>query len=423
MGLRLGRLAGAVLWASVVAIALGTGAAHAQDNFKTALAEPVQRPALAQPAEPVRTRFIATIEKPVEIDVKLLRDPNRVIIDMPDVKVALPNLEGEKGKGLVKSCRGGGSAPGRTRIVIEVNEPVIVEKAVIEKGRGERPALLKIDLVAAGAKVRSLGRKALKAQPVGLGAAGLQPPMPRPAMRPKERMAKAFKPIIVIDPGHGGHDTGAKRNGTVEKEVVLAFGQTLRQKLEKTGRYKILMTRDSDEFIPLDERRAFAERHGAHLFIAIHADYASTKARGATIYSLRSGVADSLRRSAKGNLTSEELSRIATASGHTGVLRDVLSELAGRDVDVTQERTNVFARSVIETMGETTPMRQEPEQFAAFRVLKTAQFPSVLIELAYVTNQQDAANLKSESWRDKVADSILTAVGNYFSNDLSGLPM
>lgn len=422
MDFGLGRLARAALRAGAVAIALHTGAAVAQESYQTALVDPAPTPTLVQPAEPVRTRFIATVDKKVDIEVKLLREPNRVIVDMPEVKVALPDLENAKAKGLLKSCRGGSFAPGRTRIVIEVKEPVIVEQALIEKSDGGAH-VLKIDLVSAGAKFRSLSRKTLKTQPAGLGAAGLQPPMPRPAMRPNERLAKSFKPIIVIDPGHGGHDTGAKRNGTVEKEVVLAFGLTLREKLEKTGRYKVLMTRDTDEFIPLDERRAYAERHGAHLFIAIHADYAGTKARGATIYSLRSGVADSLRRSAKGNLTSEELSRIAAASGQTSELREILSELAGRDVEVTQERTNVFARSVIETMGEATPMREEPEQFAAFRVLKTAQFPSVLIELAYVTNQQDAANLKSETWRDKVADSILTAVGNYFSNDLAGLPM
>ena len=83
----------------------------------------------------------------------------------------------------------------------------------------------------------------------------------------------------------------------------------------------------------------------------------------------------------------------------------------------------MFAKTVIETMGESTPLRTEPEQQAAFRVLKTAQFPSVLIELAYVTNREDANNLKSDGWREKVAQSIVTAIDNYFSHDIARMPM
>ena len=104
-------------------------------------------------------------------------------------------------------------------------------------------------------------------------------------------------------------------------------------------------------------------------------------------------------------------------------VRNILADLAGREAAATQERTSILSRSVNEHMGETTSLRQKPDQQAAFRVLKTAQFPSVLIELAYVTNKEDAALLKSDSWRDKVADSITTAVENYFSNQIARLPM
>ena len=239
-------------------------------------------------------------------------------------------------------------------------------------------------------------------------------PAPKPAEKPKVRAAKAFKPVIVIDPGHGGHDSGAQKHGTIEK-VVLAFGKALRDKLEETGRYKILMTRDTDKFVDLDERRAFGERNHAALFIAVHADYASTKARGATIYSLRDSVAKELKRSAKDDVTekvlsSNEIEKVKAASGDLDAIKSILSDLAVREVDATKERTSVFTRSVIEEMGASTSMRDDPDQQAAFRVLKTAQFPSVLIELAYVSNREDAQNLKSNSWRDKVADSIVTAV-------------
>jgi N-acetylmuramoyl-L-alanine amidase len=256
--------------------------------------------------------------------------------------------------------------------------------------------------------------------------------VPTPALRPDELAARTFKPIIVIDPGHGGHDSGAMKNGIVEKEVVLAFSLKLKEKLEQTGRYKVLMTRDKDVFVELDKRKDFAERHKANLFIAVHADYAgkNSQARGATIYSLRQSVANALQRSAKGEvksavLTKDEVEAMQQASvgNDLSAVRNILADLAGREVEVTQERTSVFTRSVIEYMGASTELRAKPDQQAAFRVLKTAQFPSVLIELAYVTNKQDAKLLQSDEWRDKVSDSIMIAVENYFSNQIARLPM
>jgi N-acetylmuramoyl-L-alanine amidase len=139
-------------------------------------------------------------------------------------------------------------------------------------------------------------------------------------------------------------------------------------------------------------------------------------------------VAEGLRRSAKGEISTNLLSRkevetVKQTSGDVDAVKRILADLAGREVDVTRDRTTAFARTVIEKMGASTNMRDDPDQQASFRVLKTAQFPSVLIELAYVTNKQDAANLQSDVWRDKVSDSILTAVGNYFSNQLAQLPL
>jgi N-acetylmuramoyl-L-alanine amidase len=188
------------------------------------------------------------------------------------------------------------------------------------------------------------------------------------------------------------------------------------------------MTRDKDIFIELDERVRFGERNHANLFIAIHADYASTKARGATIFTLRDGVAKDLQRSAtnkagKNVMSEAEVQTVKQLKGDVDAVRDILADLAERDVKLTHERTGVFAKSVIETMGESTPMRHDPDQQAAFKVLKTAQFPSVLIELAYVSNKQDAKNLNSDEWREKVADSIVSAVDSYFGNQLARLPM
>lgn len=372
-----------------------------------------------------RTRFIVGLDRKVEYQVFSLASPNRVVVELPDVKLQLPDQSKGNPVGLVKSFRGGLAAPGKMRIVIEVTDPVVVEQAKLERSKGGQYRLA-LDILTVDAALK--GTKKGLVQPAGLGGARLQPPLPKPAQSPKERAAKAFKPIIVLDPGHGGHDSGAMKFGTVEKDVVLAFGHVLRGLLEKTGRYKVLMTRDKDFFVPLDARTAFAEKHKANLFIAIHADYARTSARGATIFTLRDGVAKSLQRSGKnsagrGLLSDDEVNVVKEASGDVDAVQRILADLAERDVELTHERTGVFAKSVIETMSENTLMRREPDQQAAFRVLKTAQFPSVLIELAYVSNRQDAKNLQSDAWREKVADSIVNAVDNYFSNQLARIPM
>jgi N-acetylmuramoyl-L-alanine amidase len=389
------------------------------------------------PAEKTRTKFIIGLERHVDFQVFALTNPNRVFVELPDVKLQLPPLPGETPVGLVKTFRGGTSAPGKTRVVIDVTGAVVVEKAVIEKSQDGRNVRLTIDLVSAGAgdqavpdvKTTETKRPAPLAGASGLGAGDLQPPMPKPAMSPSMRAASMYKPIIVIDPGHGGDDTGAQKNGAVEKNVVLAFSLKLRDKLNATGRYKVLLTRETDTFIELNERREFAERHQAALFIAVHADYTGrASARGATIYSLRENVANELKRSAQGQvsdsvLSAQELAAVQKVEADVGAIRAILSDLAKREVEATKDRTSVFARSVVSYMGETTNMMDNPDRSAAFVVLKSAKVPSVLIELGFVTNETDAQLLKSDSWREKVSGSILTAIENYFSHQSVRLPM
>ena len=432
-----------VFWASRAVIrvccsaaALGLVAAQADDQLAAAsaranaqrqdqLAVAAGQPATAAPS--LHTRFVVGLDRKVEYQVFSLANPNRVVVELPDVQLHLPQQVENDPVGLIKSFRGGLAAPGKNRIVLDVTEAVVVESAKIEKDKNGFYRLA-LDIVAVDAALKNDPKKSLGQKPFALGAMGLQPPLPKRAESPKARAAKAFRPIIVIDPGHGGMDSGAAKYGTVEKNVVLSFGHELREQLEKTGRYKVMMTRDKDIFIELDERLAYAERNNANLFIAVHADYAGTKARGATIFSLRDGVAKDLARSARSGssqklLSDSDIDTVKQTSGDVNTVRDILSDLAERDIALTHERSNVFAKTVIENMGESTTMRDEPDQQAAFRVLKTAQFPSVLIELAYVSNRQDADNLKSNEWRGKVAESIVTAIDNYFGNQLAHMPM
>jgi N-acetylmuramoyl-L-alanine amidase len=397
----------------------------------TAAAAPAQPAQEALKGDASRTRFVIGLERTTDFQVFSLSGPNRVIVELPDVKMQLPTHSGEQPVGLVKSFRGGLSAPGKSRIVIDVTAPVVVENASIEKTRDGKGHRLVLDIVPvdASGKLPPIARKPAKAltPASGLGAATVQPPLPKPAVRPDVQAAKAYKPVIVVDPGHGGHDSGAQKWGTVEKDVVLAFSKVLRDKLVASGRYKVLMTRDSDIFVDLDVRREFGERNNAALFIAVHADYARAQARGATIYTLKDAIARDLKRSAKGEvsenvLSARELATMRQSEADVGEVKGILADLAQREVDVNKDRTSVLSRSVIDTMSGTTSMQNNPDRSAAYRVLQTAKVPSVLIELAYVSNQQDAQNLKSDQWREKVAGSIASAIDNYFSNQIARLP-
>lgn len=375
-----------------------------------------------------RTRFVIGVESAVQYQTFSLADPDRIVVELPDVKMQLPVMPTGTPVGLVHSFRGGLAAPGRARIVIDTTAPATVE-ASMEKNRDGRGARLVLDITPVDAQVKATKKAAItKPAASGLGAQGVQPPSPTVALPRSRQVTKVYKPLIVIDPGHGGHDSGAQKFGTVEKDVVLAFSHRLREKLLETGRYRVMMTRETDVFVELDERRDFGDRNKAALFIAVHADYASTSARGATIYSLREGTAKDLQRSARGEVTEDvlnarELDGIRRNDGDVTAVRNILADLAMREVAVNKERSNLFTRSVIEYMGASTDLMANPDREANFRVLKSAKTPSVLIELAYVTNRQDALNLKSDQWRDRVSSSILTAIENYFSHQTARLPM
>ena len=135
-----------------------------------------------------------------------------------------------------------------------------------------------------------------------------------------------------------------------------------------------------------------------------------------------------LQRSARGEnaehvLSQTEMANARKADSDAGAVQSILVSLAHREVEVNKERTKVFTGSVVEFMGASTNMMHNPDREANFRVLKSAKMPSVLIELAYVTNKTDADNLKSDSWREKVSTSILKAVDNYFSHNVARIPL
>src|SRR5262245_34886193 len=186
-----------------------------------------------------RTRLVFDLSRTVEIAAFTLADPYRVVIDLPQMTFQLPARTGENGRGLIKAFRYGLVMQGGSRIVVDASGPVRIDKAFVLEAVDSQPARLVLDLVSTD-RASFMRTLALEAKP-------RRAPDTKPAevaKRPNDG-----RPLVVIDPGHGGPDTGTiASSGEMEKAIVLEFAQTLSEKLQKSGKYRVTMTRDDDRF-------------------------------------------------------------------------------------------------------------------------------------------------------------------------------
>jgi N-acetylmuramoyl-L-alanine amidase len=393
---------------ATVAPALIAPAAHAES--KGTIAKDAR---LAGDRE--RTRFIADLSKKVKVHVFALGNPYRVIVDAAEVSFQMPQGIGKEPRGLVTAFRYGLFAPGKSRIVLDVSGPFLIDRSFVLEPRDDQPARLVIDLVPTDEK--TFLAKAQEAKKLGAETVSL--PLPEAPERPADA-----KPIVVLDPGHGGVDPGASSpNGVNEKEVVLAFAERLKEKLLETDRYEVFMTRDDDTFLPLKERVAFAQKKGAGLFLSIHADYFPTEiddARGATVYTLSERASDEEARAlaAKENF-SDAIAGVELPEDSDEVVTNILIDLAQRE---TKNRSVVFARSIVGELAAKNTLHTKRLRSAGFRVLKAPDVPSVLLELGFLSNAEDEKQLVSEAWRDRMADSVTAAIDGYFNKRIARVP-
>jgi N-acetylmuramoyl-L-alanine amidase len=225
--------------------------------------------------------------------------------------------------------------------------------------------------------------------------------------------------VVVIDPGHGGIDNGTQAGGESEKSLVLGFGLALRDRLEKSGKYRVVMTRTDDTFIPLADRVRIARNQSAALFVSIHADALPRRegdARGATIYTLSDRASDAeAERLAEAENKADAIGGVNLTEEPTDVA-DILIDLAQRE---TRTFSNRFARLLMGEMKNTVRMHKRPLKSAGFRVLKAPDVPSVLIELGYVSNKGDREHLVSENWRSRTVGSMAQAIDNFLAKRLA----
>ena len=305
------------------------------------------------------------------------------MVDLPEVRFALPELAGRTGRGLISAFRYGLISPGKSRIVMDLTGPVLIDKTFVLDPADGQPARLVIDAVPT---TRAKFLAAIRAYKQQL-ASSADTASPDPAAGPAEH---GDKPIIVVDPGHGGIDTGAHGGGGVlEKDVTLAFGKTLGRLLEATGRYRVIFTRQDDSYISLGERVAIARRNNADLFVSIHANsFPGGSVRGAIVYTVSDKASDKMAAAlADTENQSDVLAGIDVNAADSDYVKSILIDLTRRE---TRNFGVVFARNLVKELGKTTRLFKVPHQEASFKVLEAPDVPSALIELGYLTNPNDA---------------------------------
>jgi N-acetylmuramoyl-L-alanine amidase len=388
-------LACALLSASAGLAAEGAVAEHA---LAAAVEQEVIATDLRIGGDDKQTRFVVDLNRKIDLAAFTLADPYRVVVDLPQVNFKLPAKAGAQSRGL--------------RIVLDTKGPVRIEKAFVLDAAEGQPARLVLDLAAIdrAAFIRNIS---LQTRPAHNSGA-----------KPSEPPAKAdgdARPLIVVDPGHGGIDNGTKGSGgELEKDIVLAFSQALREKLESGGKYRVAMTRSDDSFIPLSERVRFARTRGAALFVSIHADALPRKeglAEGATVYTLSETASDA------------EAARLAEAENRADVIAGVdltaePNDVANILVDLAQRETKTFsmqfARTAVDELKSAARMHKQPLKSAGFKVLTAPDVPSVLIELGYMSTKDDLKQLNSPAWRARTAQAVVKAVEAFFTPRVAG---
>ena len=226
-------------------------------------------------------------------------------------------------------------------------------------------------------------------------------------------------PLVLLDPGHGGKDPGAIGvTGIFEKNIALAAAQELRRQLEAGGRYRVLLTRTRDVFIPLEDRVGIAQQHGAGLFVSMHADaLQNPQVRGASVYTLGDTASDA--QTAALAQRENAADRFAGPAFH-GAPPEVARILASLVRQETRAGSARMARDVVAELHRDLPLLQNPSRHAGFMVLKAADIPSVLVEMGFMSNREDEAALQRPEHRSRVATAMKRAVDAYFSSGPGG---
>ena len=381
-----------------------------------------------------KTRFVIDLSDKIKFRIFTLSNPDRIVVDLPEITWRLPsnvikrNLVGKRN--LINNFRYGYFQPGLSRVVLDIKTPVRVKSAfMISPTKGKQYRLV-IDLVKTTRKEFIALIKKTKSLQSTSGREGerigsdkkfyrhsnvrnLKGIVPVAKNRRKNNDIKvSTKPVIVIDPGHGGIDPGSTSGRVFEKHITLAAAKAIASHLKNLGRYKVFLTRDKDKFIRLRKRISIAKAYGASLFISIHADaIKNRRVRGLSVYTLSETASDKEAAELARKENKSDVIAGVDLSIETPVVSDILIDLRQRN---TMNESSKFAIGLVKHMRKVTRTLSNTHRFAGFAVLKSPDIPSILIEMGFLSNRADEKALLNPKHRAQMARSIGNAVDEYF---------
>ena len=363
-----------------------------------------------------KTRIVMDVNGPISYKYFLLANPYRLVLDMLEVDFEL-NPVSKKLTGGILGYRFGLLKPGISRVVIDLSKPFLVDKHFIIKPGAKPQSRLVIDLVPTTRSryladlKKSRNQEAVGRQKLKLVEQKHQTVQESQKKFPQKKISESK--IIVLDPGHGGVDPGAiGLQGTYEKKIVLLAAKTIKKILVKSGRYKVILTRKSDRFIPLKNRVAIARRAQADLFISLHADSIKNGAvRGATVYTLSENASDREAAQLAERENKSDLIAGIDLNTESQEVTDILIDLVQRE---TMNQSAVFAGAVVKEITKKIKTHRRPHKFAGFAVLKALDIPSILLEMGYLSNLEDETLLNTTRFQQKLGLAILIGLDRYF---------
>ncbi|MGV8830885.1 MAG: N-acetylmuramoyl-L-alanine amidase [Devosia sp.] len=368
---------------------------------------------------PERARLVIDLASKTEFALVSLSDPDRLAIDVRAATFTVPEPAVEVSEeGVIASYQVEQAGPERVRTTLTLSSPAQVQQAYVLEAFEDQPARLVVDIIPASAEefaanvakdFEASGASAPVADDSALPVADNSTPAGG------SELPIATRPLVVIDPGHGGIDSGAEApGGAKEKDIVLAFALKLQQLLMASGRFDVALTREDDTFLRLEERVALARANKADIFVSIHADsFQQPDIRGASVYTRDENATDVLDKVlADSENKSDVIAGFAMPQMAPEVV-DILLDLMRREM---RHQSYTLAESIVHQLEPSVALRRFPVRQADFFVLQAPDVPSVLVELGFLSNASDMANLLQGEWQDRTADALARGISSYFDS-------
>ncbi|WP_374646031.1 N-acetylmuramoyl-L-alanine amidase [Tabrizicola sp.] len=347
-------------------------------------------------AEGDRLALDFALSQPAPWRIRFLDAPPRLVLDAREIDwtgaatLALPPG--------VAALRAGSFRPGWSRLVVELAGPRRLEAA--EMATRDSGAAIRLALV--------------PTDPASFAAEAARPDLPEwaapdPAVLPTPLPQGGGPITLVLDPGHGGIDPGAEREGQTEAQLMLTFARELKEALLRDGRFSVVMTREEDVFVPLETRTSIARAAGADLFLSLHADaLAEGEAQGATVYTLAAEASDAAGEALAERHDRDDLLAGVDLSEQDDVVAQVLMDMARTE---TMPRNDRLAQAMVAAIkGADIRMHRNPLQTGGFSVLKSPDIPSILLEVGFLSSERDHARLNDPEWRARMVGALRRAI-------------